>query len=60
MTPLLWAAYNGQAEICRVLLELGAELYAKDREGRQAVDHADGDHLTLEVLSMWEIEQHGR
>ena len=59
LTPLLWAAHNRQAGICRVLLELGVDLYAKDRYGRQAVDLAEGDEKTLQVLSMWEIENPG-
>lgn len=39
-TPLMQAARTGKTEIVRTLLELGAKIGAKDREGKTALDYA--------------------
>jgi ankyrin repeat protein len=37
MTPLLWMAYYDQAESIKLLLEHGANLHAKNRDGSTAL-----------------------
>jgi serine/threonine-protein phosphatase 6 regulatory ankyrin repeat subunit B len=37
MTPLMWAARNGHADVVTLLLEHGAQVDTRDRLGRQAV-----------------------
>jgi ankyrin repeat protein len=37
MTPLLWAAKNGQIEVVKLLLEKGANSEAKDKSDRTAL-----------------------
>lgn len=37
-TPLLWAAYGGQYEMCKYLLECGAQLQVANVEGKTPLD----------------------
>ena len=33
MTSLMWAAWNGNADVVKFLLENGADIHAKDNDG---------------------------
>jgi ankyrin repeat protein len=48
MTPLLWAAFQGDAEVARVLLARGADAGVKDPRGATALMlAAEGGHLAV-------------
>ena len=40
LTALMWAARNGRKDVVQVLLEKGADVNAKDKQGRNALDLA--------------------
>jgi len=40
MTPLMYAAFDGNAEICRILIDAGANVDAQDKFGGTALMHA--------------------
>ena len=40
MTALMWAARNGRKDVVQVLLEKGADVNAKDKQGKNALDLA--------------------
>ena len=40
---LMYAAIRGRADVCKMLLQSGADLRIRDRSGRTAVDVATGD-----------------
>jgi uncharacterized protein len=47
-TPLMEAAFNGQADMVEVLLDHGADRHLRDEEGRTAADHARArGHVSL-------------
>ena len=47
-TPLIWAAYGGQIETARALLDLGANIEARDQEGRTPLyQAAHYDHYDM-------------
>ncbi|MDD8014239.1 MAG: ankyrin repeat domain-containing protein [Acidobacteriota bacterium] len=52
-TPLMQAARTGKTEIIRTVLELGAKINAKDREGKTALDYAkeNGHAEIAEILN---------
>ena len=39
-TPLIYAARNGNIEILNILIQAGADIGAKDDEGKTALDYA--------------------
>lgn len=52
MTPLMWAAYHDDTELCRKLLDLGAEATATNRYGVPAIHLAclNGNPDVIEAL----------
>ena len=44
-TPLLMAAYSGLGSVCLRLIERGADVNAKDNQGRTALTLAESSHL---------------
>ena len=44
MTPLMVAFYFGNYEIAKLVLEYGAEVNAKDKNGNNAMDYAKGTY----------------
>ena len=68
MTPLSWAAYNGEEEVCDYLIGQGANLDIPDKYGRTAVWSAAGSShcpVALELMLKkgahfaW-VDSHGR
>ena len=41
MTALMWAARNGRKDVVPILLAKGANVNAKDKQGRTALDWAE-------------------
>ena len=39
-TPLHWAAMKGNLELCRVLVAAGADVRARNAQGRTPLEHA--------------------
>jgi len=55
-TPLQWASYNGALEVVRLLLEQGADVEAKDEDGKTALQQA-GDRGHDEIVKL--LREHG-
>lgn len=49
-TPLHYAAYYGNRNMCGKLIELGADINVKDRTGRTPYQSAERQKLTQEFL----------
>ena len=49
-TPLHWAAYSGHKEIAELLIGEGAEMNAKERDGRTPLDNAINHPETANLL----------
>ncbi len=51
MTPLQKAAQNGNLEVCRLLLEKGADVAARDDAGKTPLGYAiEGKHEAVALL----------
>jgi len=55
VTPLMWSTRSGNVDIIKVLLEAGADVNLKDRDGRTALMYAarDGHAAAAELLVLW-------
>ncbi|MFZ1641968.1 MAG: ankyrin repeat domain-containing protein [Candidatus Contendobacter sp.] len=57
VSPLMYAATRGQVEICRILLEAGADPFLKNRQGQDALalarlaGHRAVETMLLEAVS---------
>ena len=59
MTPLMWATYGGHVEMCKLLLNMGADPTAADENGKavltmaQEARHAEVEALLREYIEKW-------
>lgn len=53
-SPLMYAAQSNQFAIAEVLLEKGANIFAKDMDHKKALDHAIQPSRTCNILKAWE------
>ncbi len=53
-TPLMVASYEGHLDIARLLIERGADMEAKDYDGKTALDWARGKGQTAVVACLEE------
>jgi ankyrin repeat protein len=58
-TALMGAAVSGKVETVKALLEAGANVLVKDRDGRTAIDHAEkgGNEEIIKVLREAEVRK---
>ena len=49
MTPLMFAAFNGQPEKVKLLLDSGADKKVKDKNGKTALEYVDDIYEHLHV-----------
>eukprot|EP00808_Paulinella_micropora_P005087 g5217.t1 len=50
-TPLMYAANHGHLELCRYLLQWGADPRLKDRDGKTALDHSKTTEIKAELAA---------
>ena len=59
MTPLMFAAFNGDVKKVKLLLEYGADKYTKDKSGDTALNYVDRiyEHLKVNETTKAELRQ---
>lgn len=58
MSPLMHAARRGFVTVCKVLMDHGADIYAKSVDGKMAIDFCDGSSPTCKEFVEREMKRH--
>ena len=58
VTALIWAAFNGHKDVCKLLLEAGANNMVQNKYGRTALDCAriERNKLIVSLVKKWQTE----
>lgn len=60
VTPLMAAAAGGDVDVVRMLLDAGAHLEPRDREGKNALDHASNSEIKIFLSGPYPAEAAAR